>query len=154
MERARLSSLPPRLLQALHEIVGGVHMDMKPQQLLIDDNGRGKVNDFNGIHLMGSSPDGEGEFCPTHAGKPIRMVPWRSPENVAGEVRERIPAGSVQGGRGFFFISPHMLANDATDDLDLSLQHLRSALFAINCQQDSTAGSPSPCLAFLRGFSE
>eukprot|EP00752_Nemacystus_decipiens_P004662 g4251.t1 len=74
-----------RGMQALHEVVGGVHMDMKPQQLLIDDYGRGKVNDFNSIHFMKTNADVKGEFCPTHAGKPVRMIPWRSPENVAGE---------------------------------------------------------------------
>lgn len=75
------------VLQVMHEVVGGVHMDMKPQQLLIDDTGHGKVNDFNSIHLMNTQPGVQGAFCPTQAGQPVRMVPWRSPENVAGKVR-------------------------------------------------------------------
>eukprot|EP00903_Cladosiphon_okamuranus_P006811 g6639.t1 len=88
MPMRRVASLAldvARGMQALHEIARGAHMDMKPQQLLVDDKGHAKVNDFNSIHLMGLNPDVPGELCSSRAGKPIRMVPWRSPENVAGE---------------------------------------------------------------------
>ena len=75
--------------QALHEVAGGVHMDMKPQQLLVDDFGRGKVNDFNSVHIMSSRRDVEGEFCPVRSSKPQRVIPWRAPENLAGKVRKQ-----------------------------------------------------------------
>ncbi|CAM9445423.1 unnamed protein product [Scytosiphon promiscuus] len=72
-------------LQALHEIVGGIHFDMKPQQMLIDDTGRAMVNDFNSAHIMDEHPWIEGAFCPVKCGKSARLVPWRSPENNAGK---------------------------------------------------------------------
>ncbi|CAM9560306.1 unnamed protein product, partial [Ectocarpus sp. 12 AP-2014] len=73
-----------RNLGALHETVGAIHLDMKPQQLLIDGTGRGKVNDFNSAHLM-SVDRVTGEYCPANAARPARTVPWRAPENVAGK---------------------------------------------------------------------
>ncbi|CAM9313952.1 unnamed protein product, partial [Ectocarpus sp. 12 AP-2014] len=69
---------------ALHETAGAIHLDMKPQQLLIDGTGRGKVNDFNSAHLM-SVDRVTGEYCPANAARPARTVPWRAPENVAGK---------------------------------------------------------------------
>ncbi|CAM9758446.1 unnamed protein product, partial [Ectocarpus sp. 6 AP-2014] len=70
---------------ALHEIAGAIHLDMKPQQLLIDDAGRGKVNDFNSVHLMSADASADGKHCPILTGKPARLVPWRAPEIMAGK---------------------------------------------------------------------
>ncbi|CAN0242297.1 unnamed protein product [Ectocarpus sp. 12 AP-2014] len=72
-----------RGLQALHE-VGCVHVDLKPMQLLVDDNLRVMVNDFNSVHVMGISPT-DGAFCPVKAQKRNRLEPWPSPENYAGQ---------------------------------------------------------------------
>ncbi|CAN0104628.1 unnamed protein product, partial [Ectocarpus sp. 8 AP-2014] len=78
-------------LQALHEIAGAIHLDMKPQQLLIDDAGRGKVNDFNSVHLMSADASADGKHCPILTGRPARLVPWRAPENMAGKpVTEKV----------------------------------------------------------------
>ncbi|CBJ32471.1 similar to TAK1 (TGF-beta-activated kinase) [Ectocarpus siliculosus] len=72
-----------RGLQALHE-VGCVHVDLKPMQLLVDDNRRVMVNDFNSVHVMGISPT-DGAFCPVRAKKRNRLEAWPSPENYAGQ---------------------------------------------------------------------
>ncbi|CBJ30240.1 serine/threonine protein kinase [Ectocarpus siliculosus] len=78
-------------MQALHEIAGAIHLDMKPQQLLIDDAGRGKVNDFNSVHLMSADASADGKHCPILTGRPARLVPWRAPENIAGKpVTEKV----------------------------------------------------------------
>lgn len=74
-----------RLNKALHE-VGCVHVDLKPMQLLVDDNRRVMVNDFNSVHVMGISPT-DGTFCPVQTKKRNRLQPWPSPENYAGQVR-------------------------------------------------------------------
>ncbi|CAB1104278.1 unnamed protein product [Ectocarpus sp. CCAP 1310/34] len=71
---------------ALHEIAGAIHLDMKPQQLLIDNAGRGKVNDFNSVQLMSADHSGDGKHCPILTGRPARLVPWKAPENIAGKV--------------------------------------------------------------------
>lgn len=71
-------------LQALHEIVGGIHFDLKPQQLLVDELGRVKMNDFNTVHL--TRPDETGRACVAHGGCPAEIIVWRPPENYAGEV--------------------------------------------------------------------
>ncbi|CAM9852018.1 unnamed protein product [Ectocarpus sp. 12 AP-2014] len=70
---------------ALHEIVGGIHFDMKPQQLLIDDDGTAVVNDFNALKLMGRSPGPDEAFCAVHGGTPSQLITWRPPENYAGK---------------------------------------------------------------------
>ncbi|CBN74836.1 serine/threonine/tyrosine kinase [Ectocarpus siliculosus] len=72
-------------LQALHEIVGGIHFDMKPQQLLIDDDGTAVINDFNALKLMGRSPGPDEAFCAVHGGTPAQLITWRPPENYAGK---------------------------------------------------------------------
>ncbi|CAM9461262.1 unnamed protein product, partial [Hapterophycus canaliculatus] len=72
-----------RGLQALHEIAGSVHVDMKPQQLLVDVDGRVMLNDFNSAHIMNVARDGT--FCPVHSGKRRRHTPWPSPENYEGK---------------------------------------------------------------------
>ncbi|CAM9894012.1 unnamed protein product [Laminaria digitata] len=72
-------------LQALHEasVAPIVHFDMKPRQLLLAEDGRVMVNDFNAAHFMGAR--GSGVSCPfTRHGKG-RVVAWRSPENIAGK---------------------------------------------------------------------
>ncbi|CAM9848362.1 unnamed protein product [Scytosiphon promiscuus] len=76
-----------RGLQALHEIVGGIHFDLKPQQLLIDDTGRVKMNDFNTVHL--TRPDETGTSCVAHGGCPPELIVWRPPENYAGKLLTR-----------------------------------------------------------------
>ncbi|CAM9401003.1 unnamed protein product [Ectocarpus fasciculatus] len=73
-----------RGLQALHEVAGCIHVDMKPMQLLVDDNRRVMVNDFNSVHVMSISPSG-GAFCPAESPKRNRLTPWPSPENYAGQ---------------------------------------------------------------------
>lgn len=77
-----------RLHKALHEVAGCIHVDMKPMQLLVDDNLRVMVNDFNSVHVMGISPT-DGTFCPVKSRKRNRLEPWPSPENYAGQVRRK-----------------------------------------------------------------
>lgn len=73
-------------LQALHEasIAPIVHFDMKPQQLLIDEDGRVMLNDFNLAQFMGTRESGVS--CPFETGGGCPVVPWRAPENIAGKV--------------------------------------------------------------------
>ncbi|CBN74430.1 Serine/threonine-protein kinase pkn5 [Ectocarpus siliculosus] len=73
-----------RGLQALHEAPGGaiVHFDMKPQQLMVDDQGRLKINDLNMCSF--TDADADGNTCP-YESTASRVGPWRSPENIAGE---------------------------------------------------------------------
>lgn len=71
--------------QALHEIAGGLHIDLKPMQLLVDEEGRVKLNDFNSVHVLSRNP-ADGKFCPAQASKRNRREPWPSPENYAGKV--------------------------------------------------------------------
>lgn len=56
-----------RGVQALHDAPGGpiVHFDIKPHQMMLDDNGRLKINDLN----MCSFPDADkdGNSCPYEA---------------------------------------------------------------------------------------
>lgn len=76
-----------RGLRALHDAPGGpiVHFDLKPQQFLIDEDGRVKLNDLNMAKFMNTnaSTGGPCPFETKHAAYPRR---WRSPENMAGEV--------------------------------------------------------------------
>lgn len=79
-----------RALRALHDAPGGpiVHFDLKPQQFLIDEDGRMKLNDLNMAKFMSTNAS-TGDPCPfetKHAAYPRR---WRSPENMAGEVHQR-----------------------------------------------------------------
>ncbi|CAN0318902.1 unnamed protein product [Ectocarpus sp. 6 AP-2014] len=74
-----------RGLQALHEAAGSIHVDLKPQQLLIDDDGRVMLNDFNSAHIMSISQAGDGMACPAQSTKRNLPTPWPSPENYAGE---------------------------------------------------------------------
>eukprot|EP00752_Nemacystus_decipiens_P013824 g12273.t1 len=62
-------------LQALHEIAGGLHIDLKPMQLLVDEEGRVKLNDFNSVHILSINP-ANGKFCPAQASKRNRREPW------------------------------------------------------------------------------
>lgn len=73
-------------LQALHEasVAPIVHFDMKPQQLLIDNDGRVMVNDFNMAQFMGVH--GSGVSCPFTTHGRCSVVAWRAPENIAGKV--------------------------------------------------------------------
>lgn len=75
-------------VQALHEIAGSIHVDMKPQQLLIDETGRVMVNDFNSAHIMSVARDGT--LCPVQSAKRRRPTPWPAPENYDGKVREEV----------------------------------------------------------------
>lgn len=74
-----------RGLQALHEVPGGaiVHYDIKPQQLMLDDNGRVRINDLNMCRFTGT--DAAGNLCPfkaraSHPGMYVLYVraclPW------------------------------------------------------------------------------
>lgn len=91
-ERIPISKVVPmaldaaRGLQALHEVSGGavVHYDIKPQQLMIDPKGRIKINDLNMCRF--TDADAKGNLCP-FSGSQSQLGPWRSPENIAGEVR-------------------------------------------------------------------
>lgn len=53
-----------RGLQALHEAPGGpiVHYDIKPQQMMLDQNGRIKINDLNTCQF--ADADVNGNSCP------------------------------------------------------------------------------------------
>lgn len=53
-----------RGLQALHEAPGGaiVHFDVKPEQMMLDGNGRIKINDLNMIYF--ADADVDGNTCP------------------------------------------------------------------------------------------
>ena len=75
-------------LQALHEAARApiVHFDMKPQQLLIDKDGRVMLNDFNMAQFMGTH--GSGVPCPFDTDGGCSVVAWRAPENIAGKVIE------------------------------------------------------------------
>lgn len=91
-EKIHISRIVPmaldaaRGLQALHEVPGGaiVHFDIKPQQIMIDTNGRIKINDFNMCRF--TDADANGNLCPFKGGR-SNLGPWRSPENIEGEVR-------------------------------------------------------------------
>lgn len=84
-----------RGLQALHEAPGGpiVHFDLKPQQLLLDQEGRLKINDLNMCRFM--ARDGRGDTCPFSTPHAATRKRWRSPENMAGEVRKLFRTGRV-----------------------------------------------------------
>lgn len=79
-----------RGMRALHEAPGGpiVHFDFKPQQVLITEDGRAKINDLNMAHFLAA--DADGDPCPFRARGIVRIVPWRSPENISGEVSTRV----------------------------------------------------------------
>ncbi len=53
-----------RGLQALHEAPGGpiVHLDIKPQQMMVDDEGRVKINNLNLVRFP--SADKDQNSCP------------------------------------------------------------------------------------------
>lgn len=53
-----------RGLQALHEAPGGpiVHFDIKPHQMMLDANGRLKINDLNLVRFPRADKDGNS--CP------------------------------------------------------------------------------------------
>lgn len=76
-----------RGLQALHEAPGGpiVHFDIKSQNLLLDEEGRLKINDLNMCRFL--AMDDEGHTCPFKTPGQEAREGWRSPENMAGEVR-------------------------------------------------------------------
>ncbi|CAM9289922.1 unnamed protein product, partial [Hapterophycus canaliculatus] len=75
-----------RGLQALHESEGGtiVHFDIKPAQMMLDSEGRLKINDLNMCSFPPADVDGNTCAYPSRA---CNSGPFRSPENIAGEVR-------------------------------------------------------------------
>lgn len=75
-----------KALQALHEgsFAPIVHFDIKPQQLLLGEDGRLMLNDFNMAQLLGTR--GSGVSCPFETKHGCRAVAWRAPENIAGKV--------------------------------------------------------------------
>lgn len=75
-----------RGLQALHEAVEApiVHFDLKPDQLLVADDGTVKLNDFNLAWIMSKRPDGHP--CPFTTKPWDTEGPWRPPEFRLGQV--------------------------------------------------------------------
>lgn len=65
-----------RGLQALHEVEGGaiIHFDIKPQQMMLDAEGRLKINDLNMCKFVDA--DSDGNTCPLEspASKPGEWV--------------------------------------------------------------------------------
>lgn len=57
-----------RGLQALHEAPGGpiVHFDIKPQQMMLDDEGKLRINDLNLVRFPHADKDGNS--CPFKCG--------------------------------------------------------------------------------------
>ncbi|CAN0458617.1 unnamed protein product [Scytosiphon promiscuus] len=74
-----------RGLQALHEasIAPIVQFDMKPHQLLVAEDGRVMLNDFNAAQFMGTRPSGAP--CPMQRSA-ARVTLWQAPEHIAGKV--------------------------------------------------------------------
>lgn len=75
-----------RGLQVLHEMPGGpiVHLDIWPPNLLLDVQGRLKINDFNACHFIAT--DGAGHSCAFDRGHKPPFQGWHAPEHIAGEV--------------------------------------------------------------------
>lgn len=76
-------------LRALHEAADGpiVHYDVKPAQLLVTENGRVKLNDFNVAWFMSRGTDGSP--CAFNVKGDARQPgPWRAPEYLSGKVRD------------------------------------------------------------------
>lgn len=73
-------------LQALHEasIAPIVHFDLKPQQLLLAEDGRLMLNDFNMARFMGTH--GSGAACPFNITGRWTVGAWQAPEKIAGKV--------------------------------------------------------------------
>ncbi|CAM9157974.1 unnamed protein product, partial [Ectocarpus fasciculatus] len=104
-----------RGLQVLHEVAGAIHVDLKPQQLLIDDYGRVMLNDFNSAHIMSVSQAGDGAVCPTQSNKRNLPTPWPSPENYAGE--PLTPASDIYSlGMIFFSIMAGSLPYEGNEE--------------------------------------
>lgn len=61
-----------RGLQAMHEASGGaiVHYDIKPQQMMLDENGRVKINDLNMCLFAPADEDGNTCAFPAPASPP------------------------------------------------------------------------------------
>lgn len=77
-------------LEALHEAAVSpiVHFDVKIDQLLIGDDGRVSLGDFNCSYFMGTYPDGSP--CPFNRKKRKMTVNRvRAPEYTAYQVRKR-----------------------------------------------------------------
>lgn len=75
-----------RSVQALHEAVEApiVHFDIKPSQLLMAEDGRVKLNDFNLAWIMSTGSDGSPCLFTT---KPwVTEGPWRPPEFRSAQV--------------------------------------------------------------------
>ncbi|CAM9934237.1 unnamed protein product [Scytosiphon promiscuus] len=73
-------------LRALHEAAGGpiVHFDVKLGQLLVQDNGRVRLGDYNLAYFMGKAPDGSP--CAFNKKSPERSPNGRkSPEYASRE---------------------------------------------------------------------
>lgn len=75
--RETLPLLPP-LLDALHVVHqhGIVHRDMKPENILISEQGAAKLTDFGIAHICGATI--------THTGAHLGTIPYMSPEQVLG----------------------------------------------------------------------
>ncbi|CAN0078548.1 unnamed protein product [Ectocarpus fasciculatus] len=109
-------------LQARHPIVGAVHFDMKPQQLLIDEDGTAVVNDFNALKLMGTSPGHDKMFCAVHGGTPAQLIAWRPPENYAGKpLTEKADIYSM--GMVFYSLIAGRKPYDTPEALETAVSH-------------------------------
>lgn len=74
-----------RGLQAIHEasIAPIVQFDMKPHQLLVAEDGRVMLNDFNAAQFMGTRPSGAP--CPMQRSA-AQVTLWQAPEHIAGKL--------------------------------------------------------------------
>lgn len=77
-----------RGLQAIHEasIAPIVQFDMKPHQLLVAEDGRVMLNDFNAAQFMGTRPSGAP--CPMQRSA-AQVTLWQAPEHIAGKVMKK-----------------------------------------------------------------
>jgi serine/threonine protein kinase len=89
--RARLQLLA-KVCDAVHHAhqKGVVHRDLKPSNILVDESGQPKVLDFG----VAKAVDGDvGTIAPsqtmhTESGQLVGTIPYMSPEQVAGDVRQ------------------------------------------------------------------
>ncbi|CAM9237457.1 unnamed protein product [Hapterophycus canaliculatus] len=70
-----------RGIDALHRS-STIHFDIKPQQMMLDAEGRLRINDLNMCRFIDADVDGN--TC-RFASSACRVGPWRAPENIAGE---------------------------------------------------------------------